>query len=81
MMAPRPGVPMIDWLCPDRGQRVTVVGQDDDVEAAVQVDLLQAVHQLTHDPVHALQRHIQLRGSQTPQVNVSVEPSVKPEGR
>lgn len=55
-----------------RGQRVTVVGQDDDVKAAVQVDLLEAVHQLTHDPVHALQRHLHLRGSQTPQVNVSV---------
>ena len=32
---------------------VTVIGHNDDVDAAVQAELLEAVHQLTHDLVHA----------------------------
>lgn len=40
-----------------------MVSQDDDVEAAVQVDLLQAIHQLAHNPVHAFQCHLQLWGT------------------
>ena len=37
-----------------------MVGDDDDVEAAVEVELLQAVHQLTHDVIHSPQRLTQL---------------------
>lgn len=57
---------------PPRSPTATVVGQDDDVQAAVQVDLLQAVHQLAHHPVHALQRHLQLRNKEA-----QVEPPVE----
>lgn len=40
---------------------VTVVGQDDNVKTAVEADLLEAVHELTHDPVYFLegQNHLQ----------------------
>lgn len=40
-----------------------MISQDDDVETSVEADLLQAVHQLTHDPVHVLdgRNHLQDR--------------------
>lgn len=40
---------------------VTVICQDDDVKTTVEADLLQAVHQLTHDPVNVLDGQNQLR--------------------
>lgn len=43
----------------------TVVSYNDDIDAAVQVHLLQTVHQLTDDVVHLLQRVIQLHARQT----------------
>lgn len=46
-------------------RRVTVICQDDDVETAMKADLLEAVHQLTDDPVHALQGQNQLQGTRT----------------
>lgn len=38
----------------------TMVSNDDDVDAAMQVHLLQAVHQLTNDVINLPQRVIQL---------------------
>lgn len=46
---------------PAGGRELTVVSQDDDVETSVEADLLQAVHQLTHDPVHVLDGQNQLQ--------------------
>lgn len=43
----------------------TVVSYNDDIDTAVQVHLLQTVHQLTDDVVHLLQRVIQLHTRQT----------------
>ena len=37
-----------------------MISQDHDIEAAVEADLLQAVHQLAHDPVDGLEGHEQL---------------------
>lgn len=42
-----------------------MVPHNDDVDAAMQVHLLQAVHQLTDDVVHLLQRVVQLQAQQT----------------
>lgn len=46
---------------PAGGRELTVVSQDDDVDTSVEVDLLEAVHQLTHDPVHVLDGQNQLQ--------------------
>lgn len=37
-----------------------MVSYNDDIDTAVQVNLLQTIHQLTDDVVHLLQRVIQL---------------------
>lgn len=47
--------------CDGRGGGLTVVSQDHDVEASVEADLLQAVHQLAHDPVDVLDGQNQLQ--------------------
>lgn len=47
------------------GHRITVIGQDDDVETAMKANLLEAVHQLTDDPVYALQGQNQLQETGT----------------
>lgn len=44
---------------------VTVIGQDDDVKTTVEANLLQAVHQLTHDPVNVLDGQNQLQDTKT----------------
>lgn len=44
---------------------LAVVAHDDDVDAAVQVHLLQSIHQLTDDVVDLPQRVVQLRGRDT----------------
>lgn len=58
-----------------------MVGQDDEVEAAVQVQLLQAVHQLAHDPVHAFQRHLQLWGTRNGTNKHELRSRLLPAGR
>lgn len=47
------------------GHRITVICQDDDVETAMKANLLEAVHQLTDDPVYALQGQNQLQETGT----------------
>lgn len=44
---------------------VTVICQDDDVKTTVEANLLQAVHQLTHDPVNVLDGQNQLQDTKT----------------
>lgn len=45
--------PKVNWVSFTE-RDVTVIGQDDDVKTTVEANLLQAVHQLTHDPVNVL---------------------------
>lgn len=47
------------------GHGLTVICQDDDVETAMKADLLEAVHQLTDDPVYVLQGQNQLQETGT----------------
>lgn len=44
---------------------ITVICQDDDVDTAVEADLLEAVHELTHDPVYFLDCQNQLQDTKT----------------
>lgn len=44
---------------------VTMIGQDDDVQTTVEANLLQPVHQLTHDPVNVLEGQNQLKKTTT----------------
>ncbi len=39
---------------------VTVIGDDDDVDTLMKVELFEAVHQLAYDSVHSLQSQDQL---------------------
>lgn len=40
---------------------LTVIGQYDDVDAAVQAHLLEAVHKLAHDSIYSLERRNHLQ--------------------
>lgn len=51
--------------CVTQHEGLAVVAHDDDVDAAVQVHLLQSIHQLTDDVVDLPQRVVQLRGRDT----------------
>lgn len=41
--------------------RVTMICHDDDVETAVEANLLQTIHKLTNDPIHPLDCFNQLQ--------------------
>lgn len=72
----------VNWVLM-RERDVTVICQDDDVKTTVEANLLQAVHQLTHDPVNVLDGQNQLQDTKTsrtphrwiPQISTGIKES------